>query len=72
MSMAALDGSLSGTAAAAQPTESGRSLLHVVRSFTILGVFVSLSLLAVVVRIYVRFRFTKSWGWDDCESCVSL
>ncbi|KAI0904682.1 hypothetical protein F4823DRAFT_567496 [Ustulina deusta] len=69
MSMAALDGSLSGTAAAAQPTESGRSLLHPVRSFTILGVFVSLSLLAVVVRIYVRFRFTKSWGWDD-YTCI--
>ncbi|KAI1125816.1 hypothetical protein F5Y10DRAFT_267703 [Nemania abortiva] len=35
--------------------------------FVVLGIFVSLSLLAVLVRIFVRFRFTKGWGWDDCR-----
>ncbi|KAI8949431.1 hypothetical protein F4801DRAFT_401578 [Xylaria longipes] len=38
-------------------------------SFVILGIFVSLSLLSVLIRGFVRFRLTKSWGWDD-YACV--
>jgi hypothetical protein len=37
-------------------------------SFVTLGIFVSLMLLAVLIRIFVRIRFTKSWQWDDCKS----
>ncbi|KAH7311255.1 hypothetical protein B0I35DRAFT_437781 [Stachybotrys elegans] len=29
------------------------------------GVFMSLMLIAVLVRVYVRFRLVKAWGWDD-------
>ncbi|KAL2291411.1 hypothetical protein FJTKL_12815 [Diaporthe vaccinii] len=29
------------------------------------GVFTGLMLLAVLVRIFVRARITKQWGWDD-------
>jgi hypothetical protein len=29
------------------------------------GVFVSLMLAAVLVRVYVRLRLVKAWGWDD-------
>ncbi|KAI1423229.1 hypothetical protein F5Y12DRAFT_758703 [Xylaria sp. FL1777] len=39
-------------------------------SFLILGVFVSLSLLSVLIRIFVRFRLTKGWGWDD-YACIA-
>ncbi|KAI0194893.1 hypothetical protein EV127DRAFT_467462 [Xylaria flabelliformis] len=38
-------------------------------SFVILGVFVSLSLLSVLIRSFVRFRLTRSWGWDD-YACI--
>jgi len=31
------------------------------------GVFVSLMLVAVLIRVYVRTRLAKTWGWDDCE-----
>lgn len=37
-------------------------------SFIILGIFVSLMLLSVLIRVFVRIRFTKSWEWDDCKS----
>ncbi|KAJ3567639.1 hypothetical protein NPX13_g6699 [Xylaria arbuscula] len=37
--------------------------------FVLLGIFLSLSLAAVLTRIFVRFRFTKNWGWDD-YTCV--
>lgn len=29
------------------------------------GVFTGLMLLAVLVRLFVRARITKQWGWDD-------
>lgn len=32
------------------------------------GIFTSLMVLAVVIRIVVRTGFTKQWGWDDCKS----
>jgi hypothetical protein len=31
------------------------------------GIFVSLMVLAVLVRIYVRVKLAKAWGWDDCK-----
>lgn len=31
------------------------------------GVFLSLMLMAVAVRIFVRLRVIKTWGWDDCK-----
>jgi hypothetical protein len=31
------------------------------------GIFVSFMLVAVLIRIYVRVRLVKVWGWDDCE-----
>ncbi|KAI9375556.1 hypothetical protein BJX61DRAFT_549254 [Aspergillus egyptiacus] len=34
-----------------------------------LAVFVSLMLLAVLVRVYARARILKSWGWDD-TTCI--
>lgn len=35
------------------------------------AVFLPLMLLAVLVRIFVRARVTRGWGWDDCEkSCL--
>ncbi|KAK3688814.1 hypothetical protein B0T22DRAFT_480049 [Podospora appendiculata] len=33
-------------------------------------VFVALMLLAVSIRLFVRRRLTKSWGWDDSESPI--
>ncbi|KAF4621901.1 hypothetical protein G7Y89_g14444 [Cudoniella acicularis] len=33
------------------------------------GVFVSLMLVAVLIRIYVRVRLVKTWGWDD-YACI--
>ena len=36
-------------------------------SFVVLGIFLSLALGAVLIRVFVRFRFTKTWGWDDCK-----
>ncbi len=32
------------------------------------SVFLTLTLVAVGVRIFVRSQVTKIWGWDDCES----
>ena len=32
------------------------------------GVFMSLMLVAVFIRIYVRVKLVKTWGWDDCKS----
>ncbi|KAK3323216.1 hypothetical protein B0T19DRAFT_199736 [Cercophora scortea] len=32
-------------------------------------VFVALTLLAVSIRVFVRRRLTKSWGWDD-NTCI--
>lgn len=32
------------------------------------GIFISLMLVAVAVRVFVRVRGTKAWGWDDCKS----
>ncbi|KAI0426893.1 hypothetical protein F5Y09DRAFT_317742 [Xylaria sp. FL1042] len=40
-------------------------------SFVVLGIFTSLSFLSVLVRVFVRFRFTKSWGWDDYTCIVA-
>jgi hypothetical protein len=34
------------------------------------GAFLSLMLLAVGVRIFVRTRINKVWGWDDCKSSL--
>lgn len=31
------------------------------------GVFVSLMLVSVLIRVYVRLRLVKTWGWDDCK-----
>jgi hypothetical protein len=31
----------------------------------------SLVLVAVGVRIFVRARITKIWGWDDCKSFMA-
>jgi hypothetical protein len=32
------------------------------------SVFISLMLLAVLIRAYVRVKLTKIWAWNDCES----
>ncbi|KAI3316505.1 hypothetical protein HD806DRAFT_517368 [Xylariaceae sp. AK1471] len=40
-----------------------------VSSFVLLGIFVTLMLLAVFIRVFVRIRFTKSWKWDD-YTCI--
>lgn len=34
---------------------------------TIDAVFVSLMFLAVLVRVFVRTKLAKVWGWDDGE-----
>ncbi|KAM0803752.1 hypothetical protein BDR22DRAFT_696860 [Usnea florida] len=34
------------------------------------GVFVSFMLVAVAIRIYVRIKITKLWGWDD-YTCIA-
>ena len=31
------------------------------------AVFMTLMGLAVAIRIFVRTRITKAWGWDDCK-----
>ena len=31
------------------------------------GIFLTLMLLTVAMRIYVRSKVLKEWGWDDCE-----
>ena len=31
------------------------------------GVFMSFMLIALAIRLYVRTRINKQWGWDDCE-----
>ena len=31
------------------------------------SVFTSLMIIAVLVRILVRSRIHKQWGWDDCK-----
>ena len=31
------------------------------------GIFVPLMLLFVSMRLFVRARITKKWGWDDCK-----
>ncbi len=36
------------------------------------GTFMSLMLIALAVRIYVRSSVNKQWGWDDCELLISL
>ncbi|PHH65663.1 hypothetical protein CDD81_1749 [Ophiocordyceps australis] len=36
---------------------------------TIDAVFLTLMLIAVLIRIFVRLRFTRAWGWDDA-TCV--
>ena len=33
-------------------------------------VFLPLMLIAVGVRIFVRSRMTKIWGWDDCKDTI--
>ena len=35
------------------------------------GVFVSFMLVAVAIRVYVRMKITKLWGWDDCMQRIS-
>ncbi|KAI3317040.1 hypothetical protein HD806DRAFT_541650 [Xylariaceae sp. AK1471] len=39
-------------------------------SFAVSGVFVSLMLIAVLIRAFVCVRLTKSWGWNDCKTLV--
>jgi hypothetical protein len=36
------------------------------------GIFTGLMLLAVLVRLMVRARITRQWGWDDCQFWNSL
>jgi hypothetical protein len=36
------------------------------------SVFLPLMLLAVSVRIFVRVKITKGWGWDDCKNPQSI
>ncbi|KAI0532414.1 hypothetical protein GGR58DRAFT_490286 [Xylaria digitata] len=62
----------SGAPAAAPPPGVVPNLDHPESNdsqFVVLGIFVSLSLFAVSIRIFVRFRLTKSWGWDD-YTCI--
>ncbi|KAM7196898.1 hypothetical protein V8F20_006865 [Naviculisporaceae sp. PSN 640] len=33
------------------------------------GVFVTFMLIAVLIRIFVRLKFMKTWGWDD-TTCI--
>lgn len=40
-------------------------------SFAVEGVFVTLMLIAVLIRTFVCARLTKSWGWDDCETIMT-
>lgn len=34
------------------------------------GVFVTLMLIALGIRIYVRTKITRVWGWDDCMRSI--
>ncbi|KAI1115362.1 hypothetical protein F5Y14DRAFT_134728 [Nemania sp. NC0429] len=34
-------------------------------SFAVAGVFVALTLVAALIRLFVCARLTKNWGWDD-------
>ncbi|KAJ3578320.1 hypothetical protein NPX13_g2244 [Xylaria arbuscula] len=40
-------------------------------AFFVLGFFLSLALIAVFIRVFVRFRFTKTWWWDDYTCIVA-
>ncbi|KAI1366287.1 hypothetical protein F5Y08DRAFT_142158 [Xylaria arbuscula] len=40
-------------------------------ALSVLGFFLSLALLAVFIRVFVRFRFTKTWWWDDYTCIVA-
>ena len=31
------------------------------------GIFVPLMLFVVFIRLFVRAKVTKTWGWDDCK-----
>ncbi|KAI1753163.1 hypothetical protein F4782DRAFT_100348 [Xylaria castorea] len=70
--MANLDDIISGAPATAPPPGVTPNLDDPVSkgpSFVILGIFVSLSLLSVLIRSFVRLRLTRSWGWDD-YACI--
>ncbi|KAI0521506.1 hypothetical protein F5B22DRAFT_540674 [Xylaria bambusicola] len=70
--MAGLDDLPPGTPASAPPPGVAPDYVDPTfmgPSFVALGIFLSLSLLAVFVRIFVRFRITKAWGWDD-YTCI--
>lgn len=72
--MAALDDIPAGAPAAAPPPGTAPNHVDPVSmgsSFVVLGIFLSLSILAVFIRIFVRFRFTKTWGWDDYTCIVA-
>ncbi|KAI0810444.1 hypothetical protein GGR55DRAFT_140139 [Xylaria sp. FL0064] len=70
--MADPDDIINGAPAAAPPPGVAPNLDDPVSrgpSLAVLGVFTSLSFLSLLIRVFVRFRFTKSWGWDD-YTCI--
>ncbi len=40
---------------------------HKPEIITLEGLFLSLMLMAVGVRVFVRFRVIKMWAWGDCK-----
>ncbi|KAI0547371.1 hypothetical protein F4679DRAFT_554518 [Xylaria curta] len=72
--MANLDDIPPGAPAAAPPPGVTPNLVEPVSkgpSFVVLGIFLSLSLLSVLIRSFVRLRLTRSWGWDDYACIVA-
>lgn len=70
--MAGLDDIPAGAPATAPPPGTAPNYADPVSMdspFVVLGIFLSLSILAVSIRLFVRFRFTKTWGWDD-YTCI--
>ncbi|KAK5630662.1 hypothetical protein RRF57_006377 [Xylaria bambusicola] len=66
--MAGLDDFPPGTPASAPPPGVAPNYddpILMSPPYVVLGIFMSLSLLAVLIRVFVRFRLTKTWGWDD-------
>ncbi|KAI1745660.1 hypothetical protein F4680DRAFT_402906 [Xylaria scruposa] len=71
--MANLDDIPPGAPAAAPPPGVTPNLVDPVSkgpSLVVLGIFLSLSLLSVLIRGFVRLRLTRSWGWDD-YACIA-
>ncbi|PHH74156.1 hypothetical protein CDD82_5082 [Ophiocordyceps australis] len=38
---------------------------------TLDAVFLTLMLIAVLIRVFVRLRYTKAWGWDDATCALA-